>query len=1266
MAIRENLIQARSLYVGVSPNVGPAASNLIVDGSIGIGTPTPISPLSIYRGAGSNAYIEVSGGGSTLGVSSTLFGQGEDLWGYVWNRANQPIIFGTNNSSKMILTAAGELAVGTTTPLLSNSPSRGNITLNGLYQSILTLGVGGVWKAYLYTDGNTTDLSSANYLVFGTNGGFERMRITAGGNVGIGTTTPDFNLTINGITGIQSSGTTKYHFAYYNGGLNFAETGIADYRLFIKDGGNVGIGISNPQARLEVADDVYINGGNGQGLRMNGGMSIFRQNAADLAFNTNNSESMRITAGGYVGIGNSSPNRKLTVTGEISSLYGSNQGSLWLGDVVNFAAAFTSYGVLDFTLHNGGGFSDIMRVQGNGRVGIGTTTPIASLDNQGGLGTYRQRGVTTMTTDILYSDGPNAARYEIARATIDYNDWNETGTIEIELYEKYYSDGLKKRYVVSYGWASGYSKYLVEMSGTGSNNMQVSIGTPVVISGDIRYLPIYVDLRFYGRCNAIVKTNRNLTTNNPPAMGEIWFNNAPSITYISDFSADSTVYAGNVIGGNTIFPSGNVGIGTTSPGYKLDVAGTFGTSGDATFNGTYTNINSSYITIGNDATDVVGVAGSTMYFPGNGNVGIGTTNPSEKLDVNGTGKFGAHALIGTNINAGYYQDNTNGAYRSVAGAGNKGYYFQNYGGSNTYMYVGLDGAYAGKVGIGTSVPDNRLTVNGGISGTPSWNNATLEVRSDSGLTAAIAFHRAGYTVSTIYSDDGSLVFGESGGERMRISGGNVGIGTTNPVSKLTVKSPGEVGSYGDGFVLQRNANTAKIIRMYESSADGFIEVRTGADDIVSKISGYNGTPTFFLSNVGIGTTNPGYKLDVNGAGRFIFRNNSNEITDLLLSTEPDNSKSKLSFLWYGNETAAVKFLRGGNSTGSSMEFWTQPEFGSTIQRMTITSGGYVGISNTSPTSILHITDYKPILRMDSLKAIEATYDGEPLVSLDFYKHYGLGQGASIRMLQDGGTTSYVQAALAFYTNDVSIDWATPIERMRIKANGDVGIGTTNPTAKLQVEGSGIVINTENSNQSKFLYFRYSNGGDLRSDSYLTFSTSGSPTERMRITDTGNVGIGTTNPAAKLEVYGTGFTSGSVNFLARNGVGTKIIESFDDGFIRLNNTLNINQAIYINIGNSNVHYAQDAHIFSVVNDSYQRTDFVTIKGNLGKPAMGVGTMSPDNSAILDLTSRSKGFLPPRMTYSDMMAIASPAAGLVVYDVTNNKLTVYAGSGWVPLH
>jgi hypothetical protein len=51
-----------------------------------------------------------------------------------------------------------------------------------------------------------------------------------------------------------------------------------------------------------------------------------------------------------------------------------------------------------------------------------------------------------------------------------------------------------------------------------------------------------------------------------------------------------------------------------------------------------------------------------------------------------------------------------------------------------------------------------------------------------------------------------------------------------------------------------------------------------------------------------------------------------------------------------------------------------------------------------------------------------------------------------------------------------------------------------------------------------------------------------------------------------------------------------------------------------------------------------------------------------SSIVEIASTTKGFLPPRMTTTQKNAIASPAAGLVLYDSTTNKLCCYNGSTW----
>jgi uncharacterized protein (TIGR02145 family) len=66
--------------------------------------------------------------------------------------------------------------------------------------------------------------------------------------------------------------------------------------------------------------------------------------------------------------------------------------------------------------------------------------------------------------------------------------------------------------------------------------------------------------------------------------------------------------------------------------------------------------------------------------------------------------------------------------------------------------------------------------------------------------------------------------------------------------------------------------------------------------------------------------------------------------------------------------------------------------------------------------------------------------------------------------------------------------------------------------------------------------------------------------------------------------------------------------------------------------------------------------------LSSGSMGIGTPSPHASALVDMTSATRGFLPPRMTSSQMNAIGSPAEGLTVYNTTLRTLCVYNGESW----
>ena len=65
---------------------------------------------------------------------------------------------------------------------------------------------------------------------------------------------------------------------------------------------------------------------------------------------------------------------------------------------------------------------------------------------------------------------------------------------------------------------------------------------------------------------------------------------------------------------------------------------------------------------------------------------------------------------------------------------------------------------------------------------------------------------------------------------------------------------------------------------------------------------------------------------------------------------------------------------------------------------------------------------------------------------------------------------------------------------------------------------------------------------------------------------------------------------------------------------------------------------------------------------GDGSIGIGTSAPNSTALLDITSTDKGFLPPRMTTAQRDAISSPATGLVIYNTTTDVLNFYNGSAW----
>ena len=224
------------------------------------------------------------------------------------------------------------------------------------------------------------------------------------------------------------------------------------------------------------------------------------------------------------------------------------------------------------------------------------------------------------------------------------------------------------------------------------------------------------------------------------------------------------------------------------------------------------------------------------------------------------------------------------------------------------------------------------------------------------------------------------------------------------------------------------------------------------------------------------------------------------------------------------------------------------------------------------------------------------------------------------------------------------------EGMRLTSTG-LGIGTSSPLEKLQVNGAILTTGSLSavrtsaasldflSGNTRFI----SMGADASTKGGFIWynSTNAAVTEAMRITSAGNLGIGTSSPSTKLQV-----TGGSLH----------IDRSVTGGASQLLQTLGASSGgNFGQISNTGTRWALGyGGTLTTVG-----TEVLTWNSS---DNVGIGTTSPNASAILDVQSTTKGVRMPNMTTTQKNAISSPAAGLMVFDTTLAKLCVYSGSAW----
>ena len=730
------------------------------------------------------------------------------------------------------------------------------------------------------------------------------------------------------------------------------------------------------------------------------------------------------TEGGYVGIGTTNPGSKLTTFGDIwLDSAGATNRTLYFRNQ-NTAGTIQSDKDLVFSM----GGIEKARILLGGNVGIGTGVPNSQL--------HLYKNDNTVNAELAIQSG-NATTLQ-DKWTI-YNNGIGTGDGSLRFWNTNVPSGGNALTILktgNVGIGTTAPVYALDVLGTIRANSTVgfrSVGqqhgyvvTKTGVAGDDAYAAF--GILNVGDAGWTTRINKN-----------------GSIGVVSDTNSSFT-------------GAGNVGIGTTNPVDKLQVIGNLRVNTGNQFLQLIANETSDYAEI--QSGDEINYKNFILARQG-GNVGIGTTNPLTTLSVIGTTTSSTGFKITTTGNGIQFAD---GSIQTTAPGTNSLAQGNTYVGSPTNLAIATSTIYinpAGNVGIGITTPGVKLHVIGEITASTVLNAGSYVYTGDLyNRGNFLVLNKAANGFVTWATRDASL--SES---VMNLS--NIGTTTTtatlgvgrsdvDPAYSITTKA-------GLGGIKSENNVSATPAGYFSNSAGPALVTNSG--------------------NVGIGTTNPGAKLDVDGTARL----NGN------LSFRYDQT----AYLISGPANGGAIRIRsnGGAAIDRNVQFGNVDNLGVWTSYMTIADSGSVGIGTTAPMSKLDARGSiygTAIVASDSQNTTRPEYPNAQM---------GIVQGSADNtpqfiMRKQGFAAAMI--GIAGYDLGFEIGGA---ERMRIASAGNVGIGLTNPADKLSIVNGGYV-NVGNSTVSA----RYGNSvidfGDGTGYMFKLMNRQASPATLMNVRDNG--------------------------------------------------------------------------------------------------------------------------------------------------------------------